>query len=409
MNHGNHINKNDEKIRLKIDELNNILTECVSKKYICSDNKCVLFINKYDKIYNYIDHYINQLKSKILSHQDNEGTKNKNLVMVATKSVNILIETQDDFIRDYVYFTNDKPKNAARGCILINLENINFVRLFYGNDNADFIIDLMERKLIAICNDNSIYNRCKYKIRVYAKNYNQYGRKEYIILVTSRINLQEFESFCTGLSQIRYNIPKVWKPISFTNQDNVKKYGKLLIENEETMDDIYGISPSKGIEGNCKNNQEAKKSDNKTNKKGKRMSIVNSLSRLIKYKSVSKSNDECKNEIQNIVAYDNDDAASISIESEPNDENVNIINHSNNLNHNDGKKGYTKKCEQLKTVFTTACGIFNDGSNNNIEYFEKCEMLQKRLKKRLPRDCGKGPSQLSNLLDSNDTCLIQKC
>ena len=386
MNEGNHININNIKIKAKINELNKILTECVSKKYIASNKECTLFLMKYEKLYVYVDKYVNKLKSRILSHQQTEGINYRNnRIMISKENVNVLVETHNDFIRDYLeLFTYKNNRNkfsgrndsVSRGCILIKLENISFVKWFYGDNKTNLIVDLMEKQMMAASNNYSILNRCKYKIRIY------HGIKddEYIILVSPTITFQEFKCFCLHLGKIRFNVPKSWKPISFSPQN------KLFCEqNHDFMDindEFYGISPSKEIEGISGRNRN-KNHGNKKRKGRKKYDIQKSKS-FASFFRRNKSKSKVK---------DNDDAASIvsmNDYGENNDENM------DNNNINIKYKEYMKQCKELKEVFVTVCGAFSD--KIDCEYYEKCELLQRKLCNKLrPKDKDESrPLQVSN-------------
>eukprot|EP01084_Bolivina_argentea_P118887 210883_1 len=149
MNGGCHIKKgNNSEIQYKIDDLNQLLTECVAKKYLCQHIGCVSFINKYEKIYNYIDHYIKTLQNKMVSEKKqplNEGRKINNGGNIQNRKFNMVIENRDMFICDYSLFTHEEAI-GNRGCIVVTIKNINFCKWFYGGVCTNTVINLIEKK-----------------------------------------------------------------------------------------------------------------------------------------------------------------------------------------------------------------------------------------------------------------------
>eukprot|EP01083_Nonionella_stella_P015251 42670_1 len=390
MNKGGHLKEgNKTEIKSKIDALNMILTECVSKKYLCDNKHCASFLRKYERLYEYMNHYVQQLQNKMMSH---EGRNQ--LIENVKQKVNIVMENEDAFIRDYALFNHAKPiRDRGQGCILIKIENIKFCNWFYGNVCATSIIKLMEKKLMSLCNDNAMYHNYEYKIRIYHNNTNARG-SQYVILCSQNMRLNQFKSFCLLLGRITYTIPKFWEPIcSSMNINEYNKCMKLRPPDRMKNNGFYERSPSQEIEGRPRKK-----------KPRKHTLLTRSLSKIIKMKSTK---NVCEDRRVFLSHGYNDDAASISHERDENvnNENCDLSNKCVQKNRN----AYLMKCKELKSVFVTVCGVFSDNATN-IEYYEECEKVQTKLNDKLLPISGDGtrPLQWLEGFDMNDICVVKK-
>ena len=398
MNEGGHFTSNRELIRSKIDNLNAMLTECMDRRSFCENIDLVSFGTTFQRLYEYIDRYVKRLQRRLVPDQNQvEGTM-KQIKVKTHRNLEVLIENGDDFIRDYALFT--RQSSGSRGCILLKVQNLNFVRWIYGAPTAQSVLVLMEKQLTEMCKETSM------RIRVYAKDPE---KGQFVVLCPPKTHFLSFEAFCFQMTRIRYNIPKFWSPIEYRLVEPID-CGKINNEEQQRQD----RSPSMMIEGKSG-----------MNKKENRRSLIRSLSKIIKPKHVhnvavkSRSNASSGHlAVEQLMFEENDDAASVSfLEPNGNDENFNVLNRKKKAyspkqyRYRDDKEAkYKAKCKALRTVFVTVAGAYNEGSGC-MEYYERCEEVQYRLEEGLQKRNNMGsayPLQMEEAFDPNKICVVKK-
>ena len=357
MNEGHHVARNKSAMQAKRAALKATRSECAAKRERCVQHAdCAALLELLDRLSVLIERYIEKLRRRMssgLAQAQMEGRKKRMQVAPQRRNHHILVESEEDLLRDYALFCN---LNWKRGLILLRVQNIQFVRALHGKTAVDSTVALLERQLLALCKEKA------FAIRIYA------NKSGYVLLCYPDTHFLDFEAFCFALTSVKFAVPASWTPmpLAMSELDKVKAVAVEL----DAFDDR---SPSLMIEGS-KRKPCAKK------QKSSKLSLVRSLSSLMR------RGDENQN----------DDAAS-----DVNDENCNV---QNRLHCGD------RECaQQLKTVFVSVCGAFAE-SAKHVEFYEKCELLRKEMEGRFAKrnENGACPLQLIEQLGPNDVVSVQK-